>query len=117
MYKRQILQGVSSNSCNLQDTVNNISSSTKTEKDKVKDLKKLNKKIGEFISVTVKKDNSVKEQIEKTKEEFYTCLLYTSFIAIRTLPEKEDKHRKEASTQKEKRSFGLKIRRKPKTDN
>ena len=31
---KSILQGVSSNSCNLQDTVNNISSSTKTEKDK-----------------------------------------------------------------------------------
>lgn len=73
---KSILQGVSSNSCNLQDTVNNISSSTKTEKDKVKDLKKLNKKIGEFISVTVKKDNSVKEQIEKTKEEFYTKYSY-----------------------------------------
>ena len=39
------------------------------------------------------------------------------FIAILTLQEKEDRHRKEASTQKEKRSFGLKIRRKPKTDN
>ena len=73
---KSILQGVSSNSCNLQDTVDNISSSTKTEKDKVKDLKKLNKKIGEFISVTVKKDNSVKEQIEKTKEEFYTKYSY-----------------------------------------
>lgn len=73
---KSILQGVSSNSCNLQDTVNNISSSTKTEKDKIKYLKKLNKKIGEFISVTVKKDNSVKEQIEKTKEEFYTKYSY-----------------------------------------
>jgi len=73
---KSILQGVSSNSCNLQDTVNNISSSTKTEKDKIKDLKKLNKKIGEFISVTVKKDNSVKEQIEKTKKEFYTKYSY-----------------------------------------
>ncbi len=31
---KSILQGVSSNSCNLQDTVNNISPSTKTEKDK-----------------------------------------------------------------------------------
>lgn len=73
---KSILQGVSSNSCNLQDTVNNISPSTKTEKDKIKDLKKLNKKIGEFISVTVKKDNSVKEQIEKTKKEFYTKYSY-----------------------------------------
>lgn len=43
---------------------------------KIRDLKKLNKKVGEFISVTVKKDNSVKEQIEKTKEEFYTKYSY-----------------------------------------
>ncbi len=70
------LQGVSSSTCNLRETVDNISSSTKTEKEKVKDLKKLNKKVGEFISVAVKKDNSAKEQIEKTKEEFYTKYSY-----------------------------------------
>lgn len=70
------LQGVSSSTCNLQETVNNISSSTKTESEKVKDLKKLNKKVGEFISIAVKKDNSAKEQIEKSKEEFYTKYAY-----------------------------------------
>ena len=43
---------------------------------KIRDLKKLNKKVDEFISVTVKKDNSVKEQIEKAKEEFYTKYSY-----------------------------------------
>ena len=43
---------------------------------KIRDLKKLNKKVGEFISVTVKKDNSVKELIEKAKEEFYTKYSY-----------------------------------------
>ena len=43
------MQGVSSSTCNLQETVNNISSSTKTESEKVKDLKKLNKKVGEFM--------------------------------------------------------------------
>ena len=70
------LQGVSSSTCNLRETVDNISSSTKTEKEKVNDLKKLNKKVGEFISVAVKKDNSAKEQIEKSKEEFYTKYAY-----------------------------------------
>lgn len=70
------LQGVSSSTCNLQETVNNISSSTKTESEKVKDLKKLNKKVGEFISIAVKKDNSAKEQIEKSKEDFYTKYSY-----------------------------------------
>lgn len=70
------LQGVSSSTCNLRETVDNISSSTKTEKEKVKDLKKLNKKVGEFISVAVKKDNSAKEQIEKSKEDFYTKYSY-----------------------------------------
>lgn len=43
---------------------------------KIRDLKKLNKKVGEFISVTVKKDNSVKELIEKAKEEFYTKYIF-----------------------------------------
>lgn len=70
------LQGVSSSTCNLRETVDNISSSTKTEKEKINDLKKLNKKVGEFISVAAKKDNSAKEQIEKSKEEFYTKYAY-----------------------------------------
>ena len=43
---------------------------------KIRDLKKLNKKVGEFISVTEKKDYSVNEQIEKAKEEFYTKYSY-----------------------------------------
>lgn len=71
---KSILQGVSSNSCNLQDTVNILVLQQKLKK--IRDLKKLNKKVGEFISVTSKKDNSVKEQIEKAKEEFYTKYSY-----------------------------------------
>ena len=39
---KSTLQGVSNSTYNLQDTVNNISSSSKTEKEKVIDLKKLN---------------------------------------------------------------------------
>ena len=38
---KSTLQGVSNSTYNLQDTVNNISSSSKTEKEKVSDLKKL----------------------------------------------------------------------------
>ena len=51
---------------------------------KIRDLKKLNKKVGEFISVTVKKDNSVKELIEKAKEEFYTKYCCVGWSCSRT---------------------------------
>ena len=51
---KSTLQGVSNSTYNLQDTVNNISSSSKTEKEKVSDLKKLNKQVTEFITTTVK---------------------------------------------------------------
>lgn len=70
------LQGVSSNTYDLQETVNNISSSTKTEKEKIQDLNNLNKKIDEFISIAVNRDNSAKEQINKKKDEFYTKYSY-----------------------------------------
>lgn len=70
------LQSVNSNTCDLQETINNIRTSTKTETEKIKDLSKLIKKVDEFVSVAVKKDNSVKEQIEKSKEEFYTKYSY-----------------------------------------
>ena len=52
---KSTLQGVSNSTYNLQDTVNSISSSSKTEKEKVSDLKKLNKQVTEFITTTVKK--------------------------------------------------------------
>lgn len=70
------LQGVSSNAYDLQETVNNISSSTKTEKEKIRDLKNLNKKIDEFISTAVNRDNSAKEEINKNKNDFYTKYSY-----------------------------------------
>lgn len=73
---KSTLQGINSSTYNLQDTIDNISSSTKTEKEKVKDLNKLSKKVDEFISVTVNRDNSAKEMIEKSKKEFYTKYLY-----------------------------------------
>lgn len=73
---KSTLQGINSSTYNLQDTIDNISSSTKTEKEKVKDLNKLSKKVDEFISVTVNRDNSAKEMIEKSKEDFYTKYSY-----------------------------------------
>lgn len=67
---KSTLQGINSSTYNLQDTINNISSSTKTEKEKMKDLNKLSKKVDEFICVTVNRDNSAKEMIEKSKKDF-----------------------------------------------
>ena len=49
---RNTLQRVDSSTCNLQDTVDSISSSSKSEKEKVEDLKRLNSKLTEFIEIT-----------------------------------------------------------------
>ena len=50
---------------------------------------------------------SVYSYMANNKKKWRAVYRYTDFTG----------KRKEASTQKEKRSFGLKIRRKPKTDN
>lgn len=73
---KSTLQGVSSSTYNLQDTVNNISSSTKTEKEKVSDLKKLNKQVTAFITTTVNRDNSARDEINKSKKDFYSQYSY-----------------------------------------
>ena len=73
---KSTLQGVSNSTYNLQDTVNNISSSSKTEKEKVSDLKKLNKQVTEFIATTVKRDNSARDEINKSKKDFYSKYSY-----------------------------------------
>ena len=66
------LQGVDSSTCNLEDTLNSISASSKSEKSKAEDLKKLNEKLTDFIAATTKRDNSAREEINKAKEDFYT---------------------------------------------
>lgn len=73
---KNTLQGVESSSCDLQDAVDSISSSSKSEKDKVKDLKKLNSKLTSFIQMTANRDNSAKDEIEKSKKNFYTKYKY-----------------------------------------
>ena len=73
---KNTLQGVDSSTCNLQDTVDCISSSTKSEKDKIAYLKKLNSKITEFIETTVNRDASAKSEIERAKNEFYSKYSY-----------------------------------------
>ena len=73
---KSTLQGVSNSTYNLQDTVNSISSSSKTEKEKVNDLKKLNKQVTEFITTTVKRDNSARDEINKSKKDFYSKYNY-----------------------------------------
>lgn len=61
---------------NLQDTVDSISSSSKSESDKVEDLKKLNDKLTDFIEMTTRRDSSAKSEIERAKEDFYTKYKY-----------------------------------------
>jgi hypothetical protein len=60
----------------LQDTVDSISSSSKSESDKVEDLKRLNGKLTDFIEMTTRRDTSAKSEIEKSKEDFYTKYSY-----------------------------------------
>ena len=73
---KNTLQGVDSSTCNLQDTVDSISSSSKSEKSKIDDLKKLNNKLSEFIETASRKDSAAEEEIKKSKEDFYTKYSY-----------------------------------------
>ena len=47
---RNTLQGVDSSTCDLQNVVDSISSLSKSEKEKVADLKRLNSKLTDFIT-------------------------------------------------------------------
>ena len=73
---KNTLQGVDSSNCNLQGTVDSISSSSRSEKEKVEDLKKLNGKLTEFIEMTTRRDSSAKDEINRAKEDFYTKYSY-----------------------------------------
>ena len=73
---KSTLQGVDSSTCNLQDTVDSISSSSKSESDKVEDLKRLNNKLTAFIEMTAHRDSSDESEINKAKEDFYTKYSY-----------------------------------------
>ena len=73
---KNTLQGVDSSTCNLQDTVDSISSSSKSESDKVEDLKRLNNKLTAFIEMTAHRDSSAESEINKAKEDFYTKYSY-----------------------------------------
>ena len=68
---KQSLQGINGKACNLQGTLNSISSSSKTEEDKVKDIAKLKEKITAYITVVVKAESNVSGEINKQKKEFY----------------------------------------------
>ena len=70
------LQGVNSSTYNLDSAVENIRSSSQTEKEKADDLNKLSKEVDNFITVTVNRDNTAKEEINKAKEDFYTKYSY-----------------------------------------
>ena len=69
---RSILQGVKDSNTDLQNTVENISSSSKTESEKIEELKKISKQVDSFIETAVSKDNLVKDEINKGKDNFYS---------------------------------------------
>ena len=73
---RNTLQGVDSSTCNLQGVVDSISSSSKSEKAKVADLKRLNSKLTDFITMTANRDASAKNAVERAKKDFYSKYSY-----------------------------------------
>lgn len=77
---KSTLQGVDSSTCNLQDTVDSISSSSKSESNKVEDLKRLNNKLTAFIEMTARRDSSAESEINKAKEDFYTNLKEKKYL-------------------------------------
>ena len=70
------LQGVDSSTCNLQGVVSSISSSSKSEQEKVADLKRLNSKLTDFITMTSRRDAAVKTAVERSKTDFYSKYSY-----------------------------------------
>ncbi len=73
---KNTIQGVNSSTCDLQSTVDSISSSSKSEDEKVEDLKKLNSKLTEFIELTDKRDEAARDTINQVKEDFYSKYSY-----------------------------------------
>ena len=73
---RNTLQGVDSSTCNLQGVVSSISSSSKSEKEKVADLKRLNSKLTDFITMTARRDADAKSAVERSKNDFYSKYSY-----------------------------------------
>ena len=68
---RVALQGVNCDANDLQDAVNKISSSTKTEEEKIDEIKRINNDINDFMTMTVDRENSVRDLVNKKKNEFY----------------------------------------------
>ena len=73
---KNTLQGVDSSTCDLQDAVDSITSSTKSESDKVEDVRRLNTKLSEFINTAVERDDSARSEIVREKNEFYEKYSY-----------------------------------------
>ena len=73
---RNTLQGVDSSTCNLQGVVSSISSSSKSEKEKVADLKRLNSKLTDFITMTARRDADAQSAVERSKNDFYSKYSY-----------------------------------------
>ena len=73
---KNTLQGVNNGNYDLSSAVSNISSSSKTENEKVEDLKKLDNSVSEFITTAVSRDEAAADAINKEKEDFYSEFSY-----------------------------------------
>ena len=69
---RHSLQSVSSDTYSLQDSVDKISSSSKTEEEKIKEIEKFNNDVDSFIKLTTEKENAARNEINKRKNNFYS---------------------------------------------
>ncbi len=90
---KNVLQGVDSSTCDLQDAVDSITSSTKSESDIVEDVRRLNAKLSEFINMAVERDDSARSEIVREKNEFYEKYSYLK-------PDCEKKKKKKTLVQK-----------------
>lgn len=68
---KRTAEGVDSDACNLADTINDIASSSESEKEKVKKIQNLNKKIETFVNTAINRERAARDEIVKKKNDFY----------------------------------------------
>ena len=73
---KDTLMGIDGSTCNMEEAVESIRSSSKSENEKVEKLKQLNEKIEEFIDLTTWRDAWARGEIVKAKKDFYARYSY-----------------------------------------
>lgn len=74
--------------CNLDEVVNSIQASTKTQEDKIDSLENLLRESEEFISDVVQIDGEAAEAINRRKDEFYEAYYYLKPECEKSWPDK-----------------------------